>query len=204
MTSVGPEFLPFTDELNRNCKRCGESKPLDEFYIDKRDGKPKQPCKGCWKVWEERSRATDEVGFLERRRARGNRYRQNHLEKARDKDRRIRENKRHAGILQAADRANNLKSKYRITLEQFNALYEAQDGLCACCGEPPRDDEILHVDHDHNCCPGKRSCGQCIRGLIHNSCNRAMGLLCDDPDRILHAARYLIDHAEKKQREIDV
>jgi len=32
----------------------------------------------------------------------------------------------------------------------------------------------LHVDHDHNCCNGVKSCGKCVRGIICNRCNKAV------------------------------
>lgn len=35
----------------------------------------------------------------------------------------------------------------------------------------------VHVDHDHRCCPGDRSCGLCIRGLAHDSCNKNLGFV---------------------------
>lgn len=49
----------------------------------------------------------------------------------------------------------------------------------------------LVVDHDHNCCPGVHSCGQCVRGLICHQCNIAAGMLGDDPPRAHALARYL-------------
>lgn len=33
------------------------------------------------------------------------------------------------------------------------------------------------VDHDHTCCDGGYSCGQCIRGLAHHNCNILLGYL---------------------------
>lgn len=50
---------------------------------------------------------------------------------------------------------------------------------------------LLTMDHDHNCCPGQRSCGLCVRGLLCTQCNCAAGLLGDDPDRALALARYV-------------
>lgn len=58
-----------------------------------------------------------------------------------------------------------------ITRTQRNALYAAQDARCAGCREPFPDTQ-LEIDHDHSCCPGRWSCGRCIRGLLCRRCNR--------------------------------
>ena len=47
------------------------------------------------------------------------------------------------------------------------------------------------VDHDHSCCPGNKSCGKCLGGLLCQKCNVALGYLGDDPKRVMAAARYL-------------
>lgn len=31
------------------------------------------------------------------------------------------------------------------------------------------------IDHDHKCCPGHRSCGSCVRGIVCRSCNLLYG-----------------------------
>jgi hypothetical protein len=31
------------------------------------------------------------------------------------------------------------------------------------------------IDHDHTCCPGERSCGKCIRGVLCMQCNTNIG-----------------------------
>lgn len=73
-------------------------------------------------------------------------------------------------------RAWNLMWRFNLTVEQYDAMLEAQGGVCAICKNPPKNVR-LHVDHDHACCPGKRVCGQCVRGLLCWNCNKFLGLL---------------------------
>ena len=64
-----------------------------------------------------------------------------------------------------------------------------QQTKCFVCEETPG--KALCVDHDHNCCPTKTSCGKCIRGLICGNCNSALGHAKDDPERLRKLADYL-------------
>lgn len=66
-------------------------------------------------------------------------------------------------------------------------LVEWLRGGCQACGS--MDD--LHVDHDHACCPGSKTCGTCVRGVLCGGCNRAAGCVSDDPDRLHALAWYL-------------
>lgn len=47
------------------------------------------------------------------------------------------------------------------------------------------------VDHDHSCCPPDRSCGSCVRGLIHQRCNVILGASGDDIKILGDAISYL-------------
>jgi hypothetical protein len=47
------------------------------------------------------------------------------------------------------------------------------------------------LDHDHSCCPGGTSCGECLRGLLCQHCNAAIGHLGDSSATIASAVRYL-------------
>lgn len=82
-------------------------------------------------------------------------------------------------------------NRYRIRKSDYEAILERQGGVCAICGGAGRDGYRLDVDHDHSCCPGESSCGKCIRGLLCGSCNRALGMFGDDPNRMLNAIEYL-------------
>lgn len=88
----------------------------------------------------------------------------------------------------------NLWYKYRLSLEAYGALLDAQGGACAICRiDAPTDIRTsrFHVDHDHACCPGARSCGRCVRGLLCHACNTALGNFADDVDRLLAAVAYV-------------
>jgi hypothetical protein len=92
--------------------------------------------------------------------------------------------------------------KYGISGEQWQALHEAQGGLCAICRRPPEVSKRvvrLVVDHDHACCPGTKSCGKCVRGLLCIWCNRLLGMALDEPDRLHAAIKYLEGRAVKGQ-----
>jgi hypothetical protein len=83
-----------------------------------------------------------------------------------------------------------LMARYKLTRDAYDAMLAAQNGVCAICQEPPREVK-LGVDHDHSCCPGQDSCGQCIRGLLCVLCNRAVRLLKDSRANVLRLLEYL-------------
>ena len=58
---------------------------------------------------------------------------------------------------------------------------------CAICGSK----ENLHIDHDHTCCPGKGSCGECVRGVLCADHNLGLGRFHDDPVMLGRAIAYL-------------
>lgn len=82
-------------------------------------------------------------------------------------------------------------SKYGVSVEFLLELEQRQGGRCAICGEPESKPWRLSLDHDHACCPGKTSCGRCVRGLICDAHNRMLGLAADDPDILRAAIAYL-------------
>ena len=61
-------------------------------------------------------------------------------------------------------------------MDVYDSLLEGQGGVCAICGQPPKDGEDLCIDHDHDCCSGTSiSCGKCVRGLVCHGCNMRLG-----------------------------
>lgn len=84
--------------------------------------------------------------------------------------------------------------RYNITIEQYDALSDAQGGACAICRGVNANGYRLSIDHDHACCPGGKSCGQCVRALLCAKCNFILGHANDDAARLRAAADYLDGH----------
>jgi hypothetical protein len=65
--------------------------------------------------------------------------------------------------------------RYKLTDEQFKAKILEQNNQCALCpATEPKGQGTWHIDHDHDCCPGRETCGKCLRGLLCLSCNTKM------------------------------
>lgn len=95
-----------------------------------------------------------------------------------------------SGEREDARRDAYFRLNYNISLEDYNALLDAQDGGCAICGVAPTHGRALKVDHDHKCC-AQGSCGKCVRGLLCNRCNLSIGKFEDNASLLRAAADYL-------------
>lgn len=87
-------------------------------------------------------------------------------------------------------RQKSLAEKFGMTMEDEAVMLAAQGGVCAVCGgyEKKTDarsqkQHTLSIDHCHT--TGK------VRGILCSHCNRAIGLLGDDPATLRRAADYL-------------
>jgi hypothetical protein len=80
-------------------------------------------------------------------------------------------------------RAIHLRAKYGITPEQYDAMFAAQEGLCALC----RRAEATRVDHDHET--------GVVRSLLCHPCNAGIGFFHEDGAVLLLAIAYLEAHA---------
>lgn len=207
--------------MTKVCIKCRIDKPLSQFHINRpKTGGRHSYCKECLSGWRKswdianadkvsaRKRA-DRAANPEKYRARNKAYyeanrdainsrQRAHYEVNHDARDIQRERKRlRIKTVRAKDpdygASQHLKHRFGLTLDDYNRMLVDQDGLCAnldCASEPPVD-RRFDVDHDHACCPGEKSCGKCVRGLICRSCNHALGLLHDDVKRIRGLIEYL-------------
>lgn len=99
------------------------------------------------------------------------------------------------GGWQGAGKSRIQYLRHRLPQADYDAWLARQGGGCAICGTTDPGGaagDRFHVDHDHDCCPGRSSCPSCRRGLLCAKCNVGLGSFRDDPDRLLAAAAYLL------------
>jgi hypothetical protein len=80
-----------------------------------------------------------------------------------------------------------LRRRYKISVQTYNNMLQAQGGLCAICRQSSGN-RNLHVDHCHE--TGK------VRGLLCVSCNTGLGKLKDSPTVLRAAIEYLLEHGQ--------
>jgi hypothetical protein len=157
----------------KRCNKCGEVKPLAEFYDEKsgRDGK-RPECKPCnlaaRRRWYQANRAkaiAHVVKWQQDNRERYNASQRAYKRKNADKE-----------------RESHLRRKFGLTQAEYEERLAEQDGGCAVCGDRPRKTS-LHVDHDHDT-------GE-IRGLLCMRCNNALGLFREQTQLLENALRYV-------------
>lgn len=88
-------------------------------------------------------------------------------------------------------RSDYLESHYGIDIHAWNRIFDSQGRVCQICGSPNSSGNGWHTDHDHSCCPGEKSCGGCVRGILCQGCNSALSSFREDLDILSNAIDYL-------------
>jgi hypothetical protein len=94
-------------------------------------------------------------------------------------------------VNQEAARNIDLKKHYGVTLDQYNEMLAAQNGVCAICFGvneviDKRTGRVRNLAVDH--CHAKGI----VRKLLCQGCNQGLGNFKDDPRRLIAAANYLL------------
>src|ERR1700722_19067451 len=55
------------------------------------------------------------------------------------------------------DRKHDLNRYFKLSTEGYKQQLTKQQGVCAICKSPDPSRHNLAVDHDHNCCPAKKT-----------------------------------------------
>lgn len=151
----------------RTCRSCWTNFPLERFgkNIDLAEGRNYE-CKGC-AVKRTTAYYADPQFGVTRREAKALNRRQGYLADPGKKHHR--------------NRTTTLL-KYKLTMDDYTALLDKQNGACSICGGPPTQTSFC-VDHDH--------VTGAVRGLLCKPCNTAIGNLKDDAELVRKALKYL-------------
>ena len=90
------------------------------------------------------------------------------------------------------NRGKHYKSRYGITIEDYERMYETQGGLCAICKQPEtrkgRNGKpiSLSIDHDHK--TGK------VRDLLCTHCNQMVGFVEAKNISASEVDKYIMKH----------
>lgn len=95
---------------------------------------------------------------------------------------------RHKEKVLAATRARMLKTRFGISVSEYEGMLAAQRGVCKICGKPPGK-KRLDIDHNHKT-------GE-VRALLCNRCNTMIGQ-CGEQSIVLRlAALYLEEFSDE-------
>jgi len=131
---------------------------------------------------------------IERSRAYSREWRLKNLEKERarvrkygatNKERRDLWRRNNSELVADVGYTAHLRRKFGLSREVYESMYTTQERKCAICGSDDTGQNARRMSVDHN------HVTRAVRGLLCGSCNRAIGLLKEDPAIIRNAALYL-------------
>ena len=163
-----PTTDPHADR--KKCRRCLDRHPRTHFPYGKR------LCRRCHTI------------LYKRRRWRADPHHHRAIvRRSRAKARRER-----GAEFALRNRNHNLKVRYGITIDQYEAMLRRQGGCCASCKRPPTGERPLSVDHKYGTTP------VLIRGAICSRCNTCIGFVED----CVKTLKAMIRYVEREEREL--
>lgn len=189
-------------EQTKKCTKCGEVKSLGWFYKNKskHDGLHNQ-CRPCANAASAAYRKKDP----ERARMLVREWCKRNKHKERETAREWRRSNPEA--TKKISRAATL-ALYGMQESDFKAMLAAQGDVCGVCGRPFAGGETPCVDHCHGACPNLRTASKeqrraSVRGIVHNKCNTAIGLLGESTKNFKSAIAYLDKWQHKHKEQIE-
>lgn len=99
----------------------------------------------------------------------------------------------------AAGRAAWVNRVYGLTLDQWETIWQSQDGRCGICRREPRPNETFHLDHEHR----EKGGGPC-RGILCPYCNTRLVGRLKSHERAQQLADYLRDPPATKALGVEI
>lgn len=170
------------------CSKCRRWLPVEFFYESEKYSSGRIPsCKSCEEIRRKKRNASEEGKKWHREWAKS--YRKTPGGKK---------------YLAIHDVKKHLRGKYGMSLDEYEQMLHSQNGVCAICGQPPKEQNTtkksgityvlrrLVVDHDHET--------DSVRGLLCRSCNSGIGLFGDSIGFMKKAIEYLESFNSTKGR----
>ncbi len=163
--------------MHKTCTGCKQSLPISEFNkcSKSKDG-ARGRCKKCRSIKDiNRYNKAGSKSYAYAKKYRNSnkdkkavynrKYKEANKDKILNEAKRWREN--NVNKISSSRRKCNYKRRYNTTIEEYDRMFEEQDGVCYICGEPSLA-KRLAVDHNHE--TGK------VRGLLCARCNIWLGI----------------------------
>ena len=163
---------------SKDCFKCGKEKLVSDFYKDitKKDGLSSY-CAECSRKAKKVYYEQNKERLLKKQR----KDRKQNPKKYKEYD------KIHYKKYKKQYIERSLKKNYGLTLDDYNKMFNEQQGCCAICGIHQSElKRALDTDHNHKN-------GQ-IRQLLCNSCNRLLGHSKENIEILKLAIKYLEKH----------
>lgn len=173
----------YRDENGKVCPRCLVHRSWDLYHKNRaRPDGIAVWCRQCTKEYSAKHKQKPDV----KRRAAETALQRYHAQPPEVKDAAYRKRKM---------RGYHMQQKYGISLAQYEDKLDSQNGVCAICGKENLSHRRLYVDHDHDCCGNKTTCGKCVRGLLCHRCNLGLGFL-ESEGFLESALQYLLSYGK--------
>jgi hypothetical protein len=141
------------------CNRCKIVKPINDYYRHSKN-RVKSTCKEC-----------------------ENKLSLENYHKLTDSEKTQRSLRNRELMGKQYFKQYKLKTKYGLSLEQYENMLSEQDGKCCICNTQFTEDKKPRVDHNHT--------NGNVRGLLCHGCNTAIGHLREDTQILKQAISYL-------------
>lgn len=171
----------------KKCSKCKELKPIENFSTNGfRRGKVshRSDCKECRAETARQDRSQGKYKFerSEEQKSKHAAYMREYSKKNRDRINAM----RRARYSPERNKDCALRTKYGISLKEYNRMFEEQKGKCAICGVELDNGFFTHLDHDHD--TGR------VRGLLCRNCNPGLGQFKHSAGLLQKAVEYLKGH----------
>jgi hypothetical protein len=158
------------------CIKCSIEKPISEYYPINKDGDTRNSCKECCGESNRKWWGNTPEEIRQKRYKHYQKYYTENREEIRRKQREYgkTEEGRHNLWL------SQIRCYFKLEESDYLDLLDKQGGGCGICGskgEGSKKLDFLCVDHDHKCCNKRKTCGDCVRGLLCGLCNLRLGML---------------------------